>query len=281
LLRGLSLPRPARRCGSETFKASPTHVGAVSESFSDRGSIPRASTENGKRDTGNGKRRCRFPCPVSRFSCLVSRLLFLVDAPLSLRTHTVLAMAAERVYTPSMPPVTPMTAEDLERVHILDKRVELVRGVLVVREPAGLRHGRVAMELARRLANHVDAHGLGRVYAAETGFTLARDPDTVRGPDIAFISRDRVPHPEPVGFPALAPDLVAEVLSPGDRPGAVLAKVADWLSAGTRLVWIVDPERQVARVYREDGTEHILKAEQALEGENVVPGFSCPLGAIL
>ncbi len=79
----------------------------------------------------------------------------------------------------------------------------------------------------------------------------------------------------------MAPDLVVEVLSPGDRPGAVLAKVADWLSAGSRLVWIIDPARRLARVYRVDGTEEIVTADQALNGENVVPGFSCLLETIL
>jgi Uma2 family endonuclease len=118
------------------------------------------------------------------------------------------------------------------------------------------------------------------VYA-ETGFKLASDPDTVRGPDMAFIRTERLPDPEPVGFPDFAPDLVVEVLSPGDRPGAVLAKVADWLSAGTRLVWVLDPSRRVARVYRDDGTEEVLTADQALAGEDVVPGFSCPIAEIL
>ena len=75
--------------------------------------------------------------------------------------------------------------------------------------------------------------------------------------------------------------MVVEVLSPGDRPGEVLAKVGDWLSAGTRLVWVVDPERRLARIYRQDGSEAILNADQALEGEDVVPGFSCLLGAVL
>src|SRR5204863_137465 len=83
---------------------------------------------------------------------------------------------------------------------------------------------------------------------AETGFTLSRGPDTVRAPDIAFVRRERLPDPIPVGFPDLAPDLVVEVLSPGERAGEILAKVADWLSAGTRLVWVVDPERRLARV---------------------------------
>lgn len=192
-------------------------------------------------------------------------------------------MPAEHVYVPRMPPPPPalMTADELLHVRIPDKRVELVRGRLVVREPAGLRHGRVAMDLARLLANYAGDRGIGRVYAAETGFTVARDPDTVRAPDVAFIRRDRLPDPEPLGFPDLAPDLVVEVLSPGDRPGETLAKVADWLSAGTRLVWVVDPLRRVARVYRQDGSETIVTAEAALEGEDVLPEFACPLATIL
>jgi Uma2 family endonuclease len=177
-----------------------------------------------------------------------------------------------------MPPV--VTADDLLRVDVPDKHVELVRGVLVVREPPGLRHGRITVDLATRLAVHVRANALGRVYA-DTGFKLTSDPDTVRGPDIAFISRERVPEPEPPGFPALAPDLVVEVLSPGDRPGEVLAKVADWLSAGTLLVWVIDPERCEARVYRRDGSEQIMTADQSLDGEGVLPGFACPLETVL
>ena len=189
------------------------------------------------------------------------------------------------VEPPYVPPMTSppglLTADELLRVRIPDKRVELVRGVLVVREPAGGRHGRIALNLALQLGNHVNAHDLGAVYAAETGFTLARAPDTVRAPDVAFVRRERLPNPEPTGFPDLAPDLVAEVLSPGDHPAEALAKVADWLSAGTRLVWVVDPERRAARVNRLDGTEAIVDRDQVLDGEDVVPGFSCWLDAIL
>ncbi|SRR6266550_1526997 len=189
-------------------------------------------------------------------------------------------MPAERAYVPSMSPPALLTADELLQVRIPDKRVELVKGVLVVREPAGMRHGRVAMEVAHRLVHHVEACGLGRVYAAETGFTLFRNPDTVRAPDVAFVRSERLLDPEPTGFADLAPDLVVEVLSPDDRPGEVLAKVADWLSAGTRLVWVVDPERRLARVYRKDGTETLLAADEALDGEDVVPGFSCGLSAV-
>src|SRR5438876_325380 len=190
-------------------------------------------------------------------------------------------MPAERAYVPIMSRPALMTADDLLHVRIPEKRIELVKGVLVVREPAGGRHGRVTTELTRHLANHVGAHQLGAVYAAETGFTLAHHPDTVRAPDIAFVRRERLPDPEPVGFPDLAPDLVVEVLSPSDRPGEVLAKVADWLSADVPLIWVIDPEHRVARVYRHDGSERVVTADQPLDGEDVVAGFSCPLETIL
>ena len=174
-------------------------------------------------------------------------------------------MAAERAYVPDMPAAV-MTAEELLHVRIPDKRVELVKGVLVVREPAGYTHGKVTVNLTLRIGAHVERSGAGQLFAAETGFTLARHPDTVRAPDLAFIRRERLPDPDPTGFPDLAPDLVVEVLSPSDRPGEVLAKVADWLSAGTRLVWVVDPERRLARVYRHHGTDAnaILDAAEAL-----------------
>ena len=188
-------------------------------------------------------------------------------------------MPAESTYVPRMSPPALLTADELQHFYVPDKRVELVRGLLVVRELPGMRHARVAMDLALALGAHVRAAALGRVYA-EAGFKLASNPDTVRGPDIAFISRGRIPDPEPTGFAGFAPDLVVEVISPGDRAGEVLAKVADWLSAGTRLVWVLDPARRVARVYRADGTEQILTADESLDGGDVVPGFSCPLREI-
>jgi Uma2 family endonuclease len=188
-------------------------------------------------------------------------------------------MPAEPAYVPPMPPVL-MTADELSHVYVPGKRTELVKGVLVVRELPGYRHGLVIMDLATRLDTHVRAAALGRVLP-EVGFKLATDPDTVRGPDIAFVSKARLPDPQAAGYPAGAPDLVVEVLSPGDRAGEVLAKVADWLSAGARLIWVIDPARRIARVYRLDGTEQILTASDALDGEDVVPGFTCPLGEIV
>jgi Uma2 family endonuclease len=190
-------------------------------------------------------------------------------------------MRAERAYVRKMPPTTLMTADELLQVRILDKRVELVRGVLVVSEPPGYLHGEITARLARILGNYVEAHDLGLVLAGDAGFKLAVDPDTVRGSDVAFVRRERLPKPSPAGFAALAPDLVVEILSSGDRAGDALAKVADWLSAGTRLVWVVEPLRRLARVYRHDGSEAIVPADETLDGEDVLPGFSCPLASIL
>jgi Uma2 family endonuclease len=192
-----------------------------------------------------------------------------------------LAVTAEHSYVPSMTAPALLTAEQLLGMSIPNKHVELVRGVLVVREPPGGRHGRIAANVGFELLKHVRANELGVVYAAETGFTLSRHPDTVRAPDVAFIGRDRLPSPEPTGYPELGPDLVVEVLSPGDRPGEVHAKIADWLSAGTRLVWVIDPGRRIARVYRQDGSESIVSADEALEGEDVLPGFATRLDAVL
>jgi len=83
-----------------------------------------------------------------------------------------------------------------------------------------------------------------------------------------------------VRYPELAPDLVVEVLSPSDRAGETLAKIGDWLEAGARLVWVIDPERRIARVYRPDGTEATIKEDEHLDGEDVLPGFTCSLAGI-
>lgn len=170
-----------------------------------------------------------------------------------------------------------MTAEELLRLRLPEKRTELIRGRLVVRDPGGARHGAVAMEIGYRIKAHVDAQGLGRVYAAETGFKIESDPDTVRAPDVAFISKERLPEVEPRGYPGWAPDLAVEVLAYDDHPADMLEKVAQWLKAGVRLVWVVDSERRTARVYRADGSESLLGPDDALDGEDVLPGFRCPL----
>ena len=170
-----------------------------------------------------------------------------------------------------------MTAEELLYVSLPDRQTELVRGKLIVREPPGYQHGVVALKIARLIANHVHDHNLGVAVAAETGFRLFSEPDTVRAADAAFISQGRAPDPPPQGYAALAPDLSVEVVSPNDRAGEVQAKVGDWLTAGSLLVWVIDPVRRRGVVYRADGSVALLFEHDALDGEDVLPGFSCSL----
>ena len=190
-------------------------------------------------------------------------------------------MESGRHYLESMEPSTFQTAEDLLRFREPGKTAELVRGVLIVREPPGTGHGARAARLARRVGNFVEHHDLGEVFAQDTGFQIERDPDTVRAPDVAFVARDRLAQIPEEGYAELAPDLLAEILSPSDRPGAVLEKIGQWLGGGVRLVWVLDPRRHDARVYRADGSVSTLGPEDDLNGEDVLPGFRCPLRDVL
>ena len=170
-----------------------------------------------------------------------------------------------------------LTAEDVAHISMPGKQVELVRGRLVVREPPGTWHGAIAANLTYLISDFVRPRGLGTVFAQDTGFKIASDPDTVRAPDVAFIVRERAAMIQKRGYAELAPDLLAEILSPDDRPAEVFAKVADWLTAGTRLVWLVDPQRTEVRVYRQDASLSVLRENDSLDGEDVLPGFVCPL----
>lgn len=111
--------------------------------------------------------------------------------------------------------------------------------------------------LAAHLRTHLEHHPTGQLHATETGFTLSR-PDCVRGPD-----------------------LVVEVLNPDDRTRQIQKKVGEWLNAGALLVWVVDPRRESTHVYRADGTEEFIGSEGSLNGEEVLPGFTCPLKNIM
>ena len=174
-----------------------------------------------------------------------------------------------------------MTSEELALNPIPDKRTELVRGRLIVREPARVRHGVITARIVIEIGMYLKDHPIGVVMTADPGFTLFRDPDTVRAPDVAYLRADRVPTVDVVGFDEIAPDLAVEVLSPGDRPGQVKAKIDDWLTAGTKLVWVVDPRCRLAKVCRLDGTVDNLTDRDSFEGDAVLPGFTLSLAQIL
>ena len=158
-------------------------------------------------------------------------------------------------------------------------RYELVKGELYEMPPAGGRHGSVAMRIGVLLGAHVMGNQLGEVFAAETGYIIRRDPDTVRAPDVSFIARDRLPRGElPAGYLEIIPDLAVEVLSPNDRPNEVRDKVEDWLRAGVSLVWVVDPTSRSATVYQSMDDVQELSEDNSLDGNQVVPGFTCRVG---
>ena len=194
------------------------------------------------------------------------------------RMTTIVPQEALHVTTP----VALMTAEELLTYPTPNQRVELVRGRLIVREVPGMRHGECAMRIGVALSIYLShdrasrgaAETRGRVLTCDSGFTLARNPDTVRGPDVAYVSRERWAGPMPNGYGEFAPDLAVEIRSPGDRIGALLAKVGDWLDAGAHLVWVVDPKRQQVTVYRADGSQLMLGRDDTLEGDDILPGFT-------
>ncbi len=167
-----------------------------------------------------------------------------------------------------------VTADELLNMPDDGFRYELVQGELRRMNPAGNVHGRVAMSFAWRLAQYVDENRLGTVYAAETGFRLATDPDTVRAPDVAFVSRVRLEAVGEVeGFWPEAPDLAIEVVSPGDSYSDVEQKVFDWLDAGTKMVVVINPRQRSATVYKSPSDIAALAETDVLAGGDVVPGF--------
>lgn len=174
-----------------------------------------------------------------------------------------------------------VTADELMRLSSDGHRYELVRGELQMMSLTGDNHGVVTAALTIRLGAFVMDHGLGATFAAESGFHLEHDPDTVLAPDIAFVERKRF---EAAGltdkFWQGAPDLAVEVKSPSDRAGEVSAKAQSWLAHGARQVWIVDPKKRTVTVYHRDGRIVALSDADELEGGDVVPGFACPIRKI-
>jgi Uma2 family endonuclease len=160
-------------------------------------------------------------------------------------------------------------------------RYELVRGELRKMSPAGHHHGDLSMRLGWRLAAFVEQNKIGKVYAAETGFKIASNPDTVRAADAAFVCKERL---EAVsreeGFWPGAPDLAIEVVSPSDRFDQVEEKVMDWLQAGTRAVWVVTPRNRSVTVYKDRDHIQVLTGEDTLEDQELLPGWKLPVKEI-
>lgn len=147
--------------------------------------------------------------------------------------------------------------------------------------PPGSEHGEVTMNLAAPLFQHVKQNRLGIVYAAETGFKLESNPDTVRAPDIAFVRQETIDTTgRTTGYRSGAPDLVVEVLSPSDTFGKVEAKVKQWLENGARAVWVVSPKLRTVTIYRSLSDIVTLTERDTLNGGDVIPGFEMKVAEI-
>lgn len=177
------------------------------------------------------------------------------------------------------PPGRPWQERDLHALSDTAWHVELVRGELRIMNPASPTQGIFAMRLGAALFNYVDTHGLGVVITAEPGFKLHEVPElTVRVTDIAFVRTERIPpQAQQAGFWPLAPDLVIEIISPSETASSIQEKVQDFLTAGTRLVWLVYPDTRSLVEYGQGHQMRHYSNTDFLEGDEVLPGFTYPL----
>ncbi len=170
-----------------------------------------------------------------------------------------------------------MTAEDLERMPDGDNHYALWRGRLVKHMPPNPAHGNIVLRLAHHIQSFLEEIDHAEAFV-ETGFILARDPDIVCGPDLSVVLRSRL---EGInwsrGFFPGAPDLAVEVVSPGDTHDEVADKVEDYLALGVRLVWVVRPTRRTVAVHRLGEAVRILTGDDALDGGDILPGFTLRL----
>jgi Uma2 family endonuclease len=170
------------------------------------------------------------------------------------------------------------TAEELAKLNDWSHRFELIKGELLTMSPAGEEHGAVTIRLSALLYYHVTTNNLGVLRAAETGFKLESNPDTVLAPDISFIARDRAGAPVP-GFRLGAPDLAVEVISPSETKREVDRKTALWLELGAKSVWNVNPRKRTVEVIRADGHQKFFDDTDDLV-DDTIPGFRVEVSEI-
>jgi Uma2 family endonuclease len=179
--------------------------------------------------------------------------------------------------------VTPhlLTAEDLCRLPGNGKRLTLVRGEVVETMPPGGQQGMIALALGARLEQWARS-GPGGCVGVESGFILARDPDTVRGPDVFYVRAERIP---PSGIPEsyweTAPDVAVEIVSPGESAADVREKVRDYLAAGTALVWVIYPRTQEVIAHTPDGLARTYSRHEVLAHFDILPEFTCAIAELL
>ena len=171
-----------------------------------------------------------------------------------------------------------LTADDLLQLDSEGVKGELIMGVLHKKVSSGLEHGQIAVNWAILLGGFVKPRRLGRIFGSDACVLLGRDPDTVREPDVAFISAERMPlEVRERRYAQVVPDLVVEIVSPNDRPVPVFDKAQMWLRHGVRLVWITDPEARTITALPQSGPARTYTENDTLDGGDVLPDFTCPV----
>jgi Uma2 family endonuclease len=151
---------------------------------------------------------------------------------------------------------------------------ELVRGRIVPMNQPGWRHGRIGMRIGFLVETYLQTHDLGRISGLDTGVVTERDPDTVRGADVCYVSYARLPaDQDPEDYPEVAPEIIWEVRSPSDRQAKVLTKVSEYLNAGVLAVCVVDPRRRSLTTYHPDSPEETIGIEGLWREPDILPGF--------
>lgn len=171
-----------------------------------------------------------------------------------------------------------MTAEDLWQMGAAAEHAELIDGEIVQMAPPGGEHAIVQLRIGSRLLQYVDEHRLGQVFG-EAGFILSKNRDTVLAPDVAYIEAPRLPQ-DVTGFLALAPDLAVEIVSPSNSPGAVERKIAIYLEAGTRMIWVVYPRQRQVVMHTPGNAPRVFAESDVLPGDDVLPGLEIPVATL-
>jgi Uma2 family endonuclease len=157
---------------------------------------------------------------------------------------------------------------------------ELVRGEIVSMPPPGGLHGVCCNKVGRRLGNFVEERDLGTVTSNDTGFVTERGPDSVRGPDVAYWSKEKLPT-VPVGYIEVPPQLLVEVLSPSNTSKHIRTKLKEYFAKGVRIVWVIDPEDRTLTIYHDSEEGRLLHESATVTGEDVLSGFACRVSDLL
>ena len=171
-----------------------------------------------------------------------------------------------------------LTADDLLVLHSKGVKGELIRGVFCETVSTGIEHGEIAANFAGEIRAFIKPRRLGRVFTSDSGIRLEQAPDTVREPDVGFISADRLPlGTRATGYSEVVPELVVEITSPSNSFREMYDRAHMWLRNGVRMVWVADPDNRTVDVYREDGPTATLYEDDVLDGDPVLPGFTLPV----